>query len=157
MQRFLPKGFTLIELLVSITIISTLVTLGVSAYNQSQKRQNIRAQIAAIVNELESAQKRAQVGDKDCEGILLGQQVILSTNTVTTTAICADNAGTAEVITLNNTSFTTNYTLTFLPLARGIDLGPGISTTNIDFSDQYGATHRLTLTKSGTIEYQGTL
>jgi len=57
-------GFTLIEILVVISIIGLLVTLGISAYSEFNRRQTLDQAAKNIVNELRYIQSKASSGDK---------------------------------------------------------------------------------------------
>jgi len=151
--KYLP-GFTLVELLIISAITAILVVAGLSAYRQAADRQTVNNSAELIMSTFQSAQKRAQISDKQCDGIYLGERVVVSTNTLVTSSLCDGDTVTLETITIPNVTSITSATIIFRPLSGGVDLGGGTSLTLVVTSST-GATASFLLTQSGTIEYLG--
>lgn len=163
MSQSLPHfkpGFTLIELMVSVTLISLLVSFGISAYTKSQQRQVIRTATAQLADSLDSLHQQALIGKRPdtCTGAFQGYLVETdpNTNQFTATAQCALTNSAEETITINNLTFVNNDIFTFAPLTGGIDMG-GATNLNLDYLDVEGTTHRFILSRGGSIEYLGAL
>lgn len=151
------KGFTLIELMLSVAVVAILFSAGISAYVKGQRSQAIKSASEYMLIALQSAQKKSLIGDKDCGGPLLGYQVAISSGTDSwvITPKCEGADGTSSTVKFDNISFEASQTILFQPLGAGISLAGG-NTQNIDFT--YGSSsdvYRLTLTKSGSIAYEG--
>lgn len=156
----MKNGFTLIELLVAITIISLLVTFGLTAYTKGQQRQLIRGAADSLTNTLERIHQQALVGYRpaDCGGAFEGYsvQTYQDTNQLIATSLCLTNDGTPDTYELEHLTFVSDQAFIFLPLTAGIDLG-GANTINLDYLDILGNTHRFRLSAGGIIEYLGEL
>lgn len=147
-------GYTLIELMVVISIVGILVTFGVSAYGKARDKQigqSAGEQITSILNE---NQKIANVGDKDCTGKFIGQQVALSGSTVTSTSLCEGGSVVSKSTPIPEITFSGNYSIIFNPLSLGINLNAA-SPLSIMYMSTSGATYKILVDKSGTIEYKG--
>lgn len=163
---FLPRlskprqlGFTLIELLVAISLVTVLVTAGISAYTTSQNRVLVRAARDQLVNILNSIHQDSLIGNRpaDCSGPFEGYLVTVSAGSglLTATPLCSLTNGTPANYELSNLTFANSQSFTFLPLVAGIDLGG--DTLNLDYRDFQNNLHRFLLSRSGTIEYLGLL
>ncbi len=147
-------GYTLIELMIVISIVSILISFGVSSYTKAQNRQIGQSAGEQIMSILQENQTIALVGKKSCTGKFIGQQIIFSTpNIITPSSLCEGETITLPSLTVPGITSLTNTTIVFNPLSRGINLGA--STLNIDFVSTSGLTYRILLTSSGTIENQG--
>ncbi|EKD80482.1 MAG: hypothetical protein ACD_40C00076G0002 [uncultured bacterium] len=151
----MKHGYTLIELIIVVSIISILVSFGISAYGKARDRQIGQAAGEKIVSILQESQTIASVGKEDCTGKYTGQQVILSTSppTIKTRSTCTGGQGAQTTTSIDGITSLTSTTILFNPLTGGINLGA--STLNIDFVSTSGITYRIFLTSSGTIENQG--
>ncbi len=150
-------AFALIELVISIAIIAILVVMGLSAYTQAQGRQIGKSAAELLVSVLQENQNQAKIGDKDCAGGYLGQIVSYSTggNTLTSQSSCVGGLlGSVKTTTIANIAFVNGGTLTFKPLAAGIDLGGVASPLLLQFTSN-ALTYQIQITSAGTIEYQG--
>ncbi len=146
-------AYTLIELLITITIVSLLVTMGVSAYSKARDRQVGQSGAEQLINILKENQQAASVGKKDCTGSYLGQIVTLTlANTVTSESSCEGGVGAPKSITINGVTFVSGATITFRPLSGGTNLSA--DPLNIDILSN-NLTYRVQLTRAGTILYQG--
>ncbi len=116
------KAFTLIELLVVVAISSLLFGFGFSAYRKAQERQSIKNSAKRIETLLRSIQKKALVGDKDCQGYLKYYQVTINAhnNTLTQQAICQLSNGSAQTYSVSNATFNNGCTIHFQPLQQGL-------------------------------------
>jgi prepilin-type N-terminal cleavage/methylation domain-containing protein len=151
------RGYTLVELIIAVAIIAILVTLGISAYTQAQGRQIGKSAAELILSTLQENQKQAKIGNKDCIGQYLGQIVSFSAggNTITSQSSCAGGSlGAVKTTTISNIAFVSGSTITFKPLASGIDLGAGVSTLLLKFISS-SLTYQIQITSPGTITYQG--
>ena len=150
-------GYTLVELIIAVAIIAILVTLGVSAYTQAQSRQIGKSAAEIILSTLQENQKQAKIGDKDCVGQYLGQIVSYTAggNTITSASSCAGGSlGASKTTTIANIAFVSSATITFKPLASGIDLGAGVSSLLLKFTSN-SLTYQIEIDSPGTITYQG--
>jgi prepilin-type N-terminal cleavage/methylation domain-containing protein len=154
----MKSAYTLIELMIVVTIISVLVGFGVSAYTKARDRQIGQSAGEQILSVLSENQKIANIGNKDCIGKFLGQQVVISaTNTITANSICTGGPGPSPVVTtIDDIDFVAGATFTFNPLTTGIDLGATASPLTISYTVPSGSTYSIQVDKSGTIEYKGT-
>lgn len=154
-------GYTLIELLISISIMTLLVVSGTSAYYRSQQRHATRAETDELISILENTQKQANIGTRSnsCTGEFLGYQVVITTDSssINITPRCQIASDPTTTTTFSYLTFSSDYSLTFLPLAYGINLGPNTSSLNLEYSDNLSNTHQILLNKSGSIEYLGTI
>ena len=151
----MKTGYTLIELMIVITITAVMVAFGIGGYTRAQKNQNTKAATETILTVLSEAQKQASTGGSDCSGQYLGQQIVLQSSTITTTALCTGTNGTAQIVSLVGLTFTSSHTLTFKPLNQGLDLTGG-TTENIDYSNNTD-TYRIEVMRSGSIQNIGKL
>ncbi|PIU03583.1 hypothetical protein COT44_02180 [Candidatus Shapirobacteria bacterium CG08_land_8_20_14_0_20_39_18] len=62
----LSSGFTIIELLVVMVITSLLFGVGITNFNEYNRRQTVAQAAETIKNNLRLAQSKAQSGEKDC-------------------------------------------------------------------------------------------
>ncbi|MFH2085834.1 MAG: type II secretion system protein [bacterium] len=154
MKRF--PAYTLIELMVIIAIISFLMGFGFTAYTKSRNRQIGQAATEQILSLLRENQKNANIGDKDCSGQYLGQQVILATpNILSSQSLCLNDSGVETntpipgIIIANNSL----QTIIFQPLSSGITLS-STDPFDLDFSNS-NSIYRIRIYSSGIIEYQG--
>jgi prepilin-type N-terminal cleavage/methylation domain-containing protein len=150
-------GYTLVELIITISIIAILVVMGISAYTKARNRQIGKSAADQIVSLLIENQKQAKIGNKDCSGEYLGQIIKYfdGGNTITSQSSCAEGVvGTSKTTTIADISFVGGETITFKPLASGIDLGAGVSSLTLKFVSN-SLTYQIQLTAPGTIVYQG--
>jgi prepilin-type N-terminal cleavage/methylation domain-containing protein len=149
------KGYTLIELMVVVATVSILVSIGASAYIKAQNRQIGLAAVEQTLTILQENQTVASVGDIDCLGKFLGQQVDFSLpNTVTVVSLCEGGSGTpGPTIVIPGITSISDVTITFNPLSRGISLPQ--TPYNLNLITDYGVVHRIELSSSGTITYKG--
>lgn len=70
-------GFTLVELLVSISIIGVLSVIGITSYNQFNRRQILITTVQNLVSELRITQSKAESGERPagCVGSMTGYKV----------------------------------------------------------------------------------
>lgn len=149
-------GYTLVELMIIIVIVGVLVSFGASAYSSARDRQAGVAASEQIVSLLQENQKKANIGDKDCVGKLIGQQLsmVSASNTITSQSICeGGNFGTPLITSLSSITFDNNYLITFNPLTLGASVSP--DPLLLDFTSINNTKYRIKISSSGTIEYQG--
>lgn len=149
-------GFTLIELMIAITIISIMVSFGLSAYGKARDRQIGVAASEKIISLLQLNQSDALAGKKDCLGKYLGQQVTLVLpNTIRSVSLCEGNSGVETNSLIDNITFNSAATFVFNPLTKGIALENGDSSKTVTLDSTSGITYAIKLMSSGTIEYLG--
>lgn len=157
------SGYTLVELLISITISAVLLTYGFSAYRKSQDRQTIQAAGETIIKTLRETQKKAQIGEKDCIGPLLGYYARMLPDVrpsiILITPQCEAQSGTTTTIEIPNITFNQSTTILFKTLNSGLSITDPIGTTstNITFTSITGITHSVQIIEPGTIQYTGQL
>lgn len=149
-------GYTLVELMIVISIVAILLTFGISAYGKARDRQLGQAASEQVLTLLQESQKKANIGDKDCTGKYLGQQVITGNpNIITSQSICEGNVGVLTTTTIPNISSLVVTTITFNPLASGTTLTT--APLNLDIVTSSGSTWRILLNTAGVIEFKGML
>jgi len=154
-NHFLP-AFSLVELLVVVSISSILLGFGFSAYRHTQERQLLYNATKEIQTILRTIQKKAEVGDKDCQGVFKYYQVIITPNTnkITTQAICQNTQGPIQTHSINNITFTNGGTLHFQPLQEGLVI-TSPQTTNLNLTFQLDINTQITtainIAQPGTI------
>ncbi len=123
LNKNLP-AFTLVELLVVISISTIFLTLGFSAYHQTQNRQTLHNAAKKTEAILRSIQKKAESGDKDCQGFFRYYHVHISpnSNTITSQAICKESQGNVKTYTLQEVKFVNGCTLHFRTLSQGLNI-----------------------------------
>lgn len=148
-------GYTLIELLVTTTLITVLVTFGISAYSKAANSNQVKVQAEQILSDLATAQKNVSVGNSECDGVYLGEKLDFSsgTGTYTVTSVCENDQVIRKTTTLSTATFANNYSFTFRTLSQGIDLG-NIAELNLDFLINEEL-YRYTLGSAGSIHYLG--
>lgn len=150
----MKKGYSLVELMVAVTISSIMVGFGISAYSKARDRQVGRAAAEQVISILTQHQKKANIGDMDCTGIYLGQNISISNpGSVTATSQCSTSSGTPEIVPIPNLTNITSTSITFKPLTQGAVITD--DPLNIDFTTTSGSTFRIEVTSTGTIEYKG--
>ena len=130
-------AFTLIELLVVISISSLLLTLGFSAYRKTQEQQLVKSSAKRVETLLRSIQKKAIIGDKDCQGPFLYSEVIINSNNniITEQNFCQFSHGSLQTHTITNITFNNGCTLHFQPLQQGLVItSPTTSSFNLTLS-----------------------
>lgn len=150
------RGYTLIELLVVITIVSLLVTFGVSSYTKAQKNQIPKSASEVILSVLAENQKLASSGNGDCSGVYLGQQLVFDsgTNRIHAKSSCEGSVyGLEKTTEVAGITFSAGHVLTFRPLNQGIDLQSGDS-DNLNFVVG-DSTYQIQVERSGSIAYKG--
>ncbi len=149
-------GFTLIELMIAITIISVMVSLGLSAYGKARERQIGVSAGETIISILQSAQSDASTGKKDCVGKYLGQEVVISLpNNINSRSLCEGDDGAITTHTISEITFDTGTTLIFSPLTKGIEIDGGSPSFTLSYDSSANLTYEVRITNSGTIEYLG--
>ena len=158
-------GYTLIEIMLAISLSAVLVTLGTNAYLKSAKRQAVKSGTDTLLATLSTAQKKANTGEKDCSGVLLGYETIITgdSSQVVTTPKCSAGSGTATTTVISHIYFKSSTTLLFKPLNGGVTV-TGNNPANIDFIDSGeksvaspSATYRVKVESTGSISYLGEL
>lgn len=150
----ISKGYTIVELMIVVAITGVLITFGISAYGKARERQVGQASGEKIVGILQESQKKANIGNRDCNGVFTGIRVTVSSpNVLTSVSLCDGDTGTAIVEEVENVTSITTGVITFNPLSRGITLPS--SPFNLDYVSVNGTTYRIQVNSSGTIEYQG--
>jgi len=153
----MKKGFTLIELMIAITIISIMVSMGISAYGKARDRQIGTNASEQIISLLQSNQSDASTGKKDCVGKYLGQQVIISLpNILSSRSLCEGNDGPVTPKIISEITFIAGTTLIFSPLTKGLEIDGGSSQFLLSYSSTSNLTYDISITNSGTMEYLGT-
>ena len=154
----MKKGFSLIELMVAVTIISIMVSIGVSAYGRGKERQSGKAAGDIIMTFLSDNQKKANIGKRDCIGKYMGQKVTFSApNILQAQSLCSTSNQNPlpsptvipDITGLSNTS------VTFKPLSAGIDLGASTS-LDITYTSVASKVYTVRINNTGTFEYLGT-
>ena len=155
-NHLLP-AFSLVELLVVVSISSIFLSFGFSAYRNTQERQLLHNAAKKVQTILRTVQKKAEVGDKDCQGVFRYYQVIITPNTnqITTQAICQNTQGPIQTYSINNITFTNGCTLHFQPLQEGLVItNPQTTSFNLtlqlDLNTQMTTT--ITIAQPGTIK-----
>jgi prepilin-type N-terminal cleavage/methylation domain-containing protein len=155
-MRYMKNGFTLIELMIAITIISVLVSLGLSAYGKARERQIGVAAGETIISILQENQSIASTGKKDCEGKYLGQEVVISTpNTITARSTCEGNDGPVKTTNIPGITIETGTTLIFSPLSKGIEISSGGALFTLSYASSANLDYQIQITTAGTVEYLG--
>lgn len=154
----LKSGYTLIELLITVTILTILVTTGVTAYGRAAEIQAIKSDTEKIIEVITRAQKTATSGKVDCTetfGPYLGERLTTSigSRSITVTSTCQNGNGETHNYDLNSFTFATANTIIFRPLNQGINTG-ATSTQNLDFTNG-NATYRIEIERSGTLKSLG--
>ncbi len=157
MKKICPKtfAFTLIELLVVVSIIGILFGVGISAYNQFNRRQILVQAAKTLKGDLRLAQSMALAGEKPvdsagqplCTGSLTDYQVSFTENTYDISAICPNTVLVKSVSLPQNVTFSPVPTpILFKVLAQGVN---GAQTINLT---AFGGTPQtVTVTSSGDI------
>lgn len=148
------KGYTLVEILIVISIIAVLLSFTLAGFSNARERQAIQAAKEQILSVLQSAQKSAFTGHKDCDGTLTGIQVTFSLDTINTQALCTAGSGALTSTTIRDISFSSAPSLTFQPLQDGVVFAAGGNSANIDYLID-GNTYRVLVENPGIITYQG--
>lgn len=153
----MKKGYSLVELMVAISIIGILVSFAISAYTKGRDRQEGRAAGEQIISILTSNQKKANIGDRDCTGLYLGQSVTINSDTtLSSVSNCSSSSGTTETtsaLTGISSISPAPITILFKPLAQGITLAP--DPLNITYVTSSGTTFMVQISSSGAVEYKG--
>jgi len=152
MKKFCPTlfGFTLIELLVAISIIGILFGVGITSYNQFNRRQILEQTARNIKEDLRMAQSKALSGEKPtgCSGILHGYRVNFYSSNYTIFAICQNP------IQIKNFTLPSGITFSSYPASILFKvLGQGViitGATDITLS-AFSQTRTITVTSSGEI------
>lgn len=155
----MKRGYTLIELVIVIGITGMLVTFGISSYSKAQQSQKIKTATEVILSTLSESQKQASSGDKDCDGIFLGEQLSfdIGTGNMHTQAMCAGGvSGAVNTIIASGVTFTFAQSLLFQPLNLGVkvDSGDPGSPDDITYTTG-GSTYIIEVSTSGTITNKG--
>lgn len=152
----MKRGFTLIELMIAITIISIMISFGLSAYGKARDRQSGLNAGEQIMTLLQANQSDASSGNKDCSGKYLGQEVLINTpNSLSWRSLCEGDNGSLKTQTIPDITFNANTTFLFSPLTRGIELIGGASSFDILYTSTSSLAYEIKVTSSGTIEYLG--
>lgn len=148
------SGYTIVELMIVISIVSLLISFGVSSYTKAQNREIGRSAGEQIVSILQENQTIASVGKKDCNGKFSGQQVITTTpNIFKIRSLCESEEGEETTINIPGIVELTATTIIFTPLSGGMTLSANPLLLN--YTSSSGLTYQVKLTSSGTIENQG--
>jgi len=153
----MKQGYSLVELMVAVSIVGVLVAFSISAYTKGRDRQEGRAAGETIISFLTSNQKKANIGDRDCTGLYLGQSVTINAdNTLSAVSTCSSTNGTLTTSPalsgISSISPAPN-TILFKPLSQGITLSP--DPLNISYVTSAGTTFMVQITSSGAVEYKG--
>lgn len=154
-------GYTLIELMLVIATVAILVSIGVSSYNKAQARQIGKNASEQIISILYENQKIANIGNKDCVGKYLGQQITLFDSSINSLSLCIDdngnqNEGILSSIQVSGIKFSSSQTtIIFRPLSQGVDLGDGANELLLTYTSKNLLTYQIRIMSSGTIEYLG--
>ena len=153
----MKNGYTLIELMIAMTIISIVVSMGISAYGRAQDKQIGQSAAEQIVSVLKENQTIASIGAKDCTGKFVGQQVsiIADTNELSAKSLCDTNPPDGAIVTTSipGILFTSSYTIIFNPLSLGAALTS--NPLQIAFKNVTGTIYSIRIHSSGTIENLG--
>lgn len=142
--------------MIAITIISVLVSMGLSAYGKARERQVGQNAGEQIISILQSAQSDASTGKKDCVGKFLGQEVVVSLpNTLSSRSLCEGDDGPVITRTISEIIFDTGTTLIFSPLTKGIEIDGGSAQFLLSYDTTASLSYEIRITNSGTIEYLG--
>lgn len=159
------RGYTLVELLISVTISAMLLSYGFSAYRKAQDKQVVQAAGETITRTLREAQKKAQIGEKDCTGPLVGYYTTLTTigesresSTIEVIAQCASESGSPTTTEVSNITFDQTTIIIFKPLNGGLSIiePTGITSIDITYTSPTGITHSVQIDEPGNIRYEGT-
>jgi type II secretory pathway pseudopilin PulG len=145
------RGYTLIELLIYISITGLLITLGTSAYRESQNRQAIRQDVETALEILNSAKKEAIIGKKDCADNLLGIRVTLNSNSISKQAICQSTQGELLDYPLKVSTFSLSQNFLFRPVSGSTDLTPLGLTFALNSTTNHTAT--INISQAGAITH----
>lgn len=149
-------GYTLVELMIVVSIVSILLSFGVSAYGKARGRQIGVAAAEQIISILQENQQIASIGKKDCSGKFTGQQVSLELpGTIKAQSLCEASVGTVVEVVIPDITFASTTTIVFNPLTLGIELSGGASEQTLSFTSSSQISYNIQLTRSGTIKYQG--
>ena len=145
------KGYTLIELLIYISITGLLITLGTSAYRESQNRQAIRQDVETTLEVLNSAKKEAVIGKKDCSDNFLGIRITLNSNSITKQAVCQSTQGELREYELSVSTLSLTQNFIFRPVSGSTDLTPLGLTFTLNSSSGHAAT--INISQAGAITH----
>lgn len=90
----LLAGFTFVETLVVATIAIVIFSLGLTKYNEFNRRQIVLQAAEAMESDLRLAQNKAFAGEKNCDGPLLGQKVEVFSDAYCFYSECQTDEGT---------------------------------------------------------------
>lgn len=152
-------GFTLIEMLVVVAIIAFLVSLGISAYNQFNRRQIVTQAALDLKNNLRMAQNKAFSGEKTCTpGALDGYEVYFSASSYYYRAKCGGDYSPGMTFSLPSTVSITGLPdlpspnpILFKVLGQGTNVNGSTTITLTGFNDSTN-TQTITVTASGEIK-----
>ncbi len=149
-------AFTLVELLVVVSISAIFLTLGFSAYRKTQERQTLHNAAKKTETILRSIQKKAVVGDRDCDGTFhhYDVKILANNNQITSQAICKNSNGIIKTFTIPGIIFTNGCDLIFKPLHGGFNLvNPQQTSFDIQLTlqENQNLTATIHLAQPGTI------
>ncbi|GEM_PF-1277870 len=150
-------GYTMIELLIGVTIAAILSSLGFSAYRKAQERQSLQIAAQTLESVLRLSQKSASIGEKNCSGVFLGEEVSISTGTsiITSKSICEGEEGSPKTTSLSGVTFGTTASILFRQGSAGLLVtNPPGTTITIPIS-AFNRTANIRVEAPGTISYEG--
>ncbi|MBP9669993.1 prepilin-type N-terminal cleavage/methylation domain-containing protein [Candidatus Woesebacteria bacterium] len=150
------SGFTLIELMIAVTIITIMVSFGFSAYGKARERQVGVSAGEQIITLLQSNLTQALVGNKDCQGKYLSQELVITPpGTFSSTSQCEGDDGITMTTIIPDIVLANSATLNFNPLTKGINLQNGATELLLNYTTPSGISYQIKVNNSGTIEYLG--
>lgn len=123
---FSRLGFTLIELLISISIVTIVLSLGISQYMKFNRQQILRQATLKLKNDLVYAQNMALAGEKTCTGIFDGILVEFTADGYRILSSCNNNDATmligSDPYAKLPVALSGGTPILFKPLTGGTDL-----------------------------------
>lgn len=150
------KGFTLIELIVVFSVIAILSTIGIAAFVNYGKVQNLSGAVSNFSSTLNDAKSRAlsQVKPQECTGqALSGYQVDILSSTVYTLSVICQGQHTLKTVTLpSNILFNLNVgqtttTSIFFPI-----ISSGVTGSGVIVITGFGQSKTVTVDNIGNIQ-----
>lgn len=146
------SGFTLIELLLVIFIMTLLIGISMASYNFFNEVKKLELDTRKFIEVLELARKKAISGDQGSCSSLESYLVSYGGTTYSLQIKClgVSSSSLADYNLSENVSFTSSAVVEFKPLEYGLDASTDITLIN----NNIGKSRTVTVTRSGSINYE---